>query len=332
MPDLVLPQKKSPLKTLAQSVAEIPLFWYLTSSRWFFNFLKNIFSVGENRSPFRNLSLVGRWLGTLLLLALFLVWLAFPPVCLYQSLRNPSYLIFLISAAVGVLIWRSRQPRRRIAEVTNQPVVNVEDIATKKVRQAAQLDSVKFLTTAHHFSRLENLLRRLEAETPLKVSGASLQVFRAQKVWEIAFEEAVKTGAQYLQLEHLFFGVLGFEEMKEITEQLGLKIEDVHEVIKWMQKQENWSRSPAPPTPSVSGLEQTLEALEYRAFELEKERQVTISYPAVATAIELAAKNFPDQPLPDRARELLEAAVSRVVRAGGNFVGSADVAKLVSGN
>jgi hypothetical protein len=111
---------------------------------------------------------------------------------------------------------------------------------------------------------------------------------------------------------------------------LGLKIEDVHEVIKWMQKQENWSHSSVPPTPLASGLERTLEILEYRAFELEKERQVIISYPAVATAIELAAKFFPDHVLSDKARELLEEAVSRVVNVGGNFVGSADVAKLVS--
>jgi ATP-dependent Clp protease ATP-binding subunit ClpC len=274
MPDLVLPQKKSSLERLVRALAEVPLFWYLAASRWFLTFLKNFLLVLEDRlaitlmarllfAPlFRDPSIVGRLVsffyrllrvifGTLLLascflllLALFTIWLLFPPVCLYQSLQNPLYFIFLLFVAVGVIVWRRRQPRRRIAEVKDSPVIKVEDVATRRVLQAAHLDSVKFLTTAHLFPRLENLLRRLEVEMPLKFSGEPLQVFRSQKVWQIAFEEANQTGADYLRLEHLFFGLLGFEEMRGVSEDLGLKIEDVHETIKWIQKEEEWEHPP----------------------------------------------------------------------------------------
>lgn len=274
MPDLVLPTKKSPLKAVVQAVAEIPLFWYLLTPRWFFNFLKRVVLVLEDRlavtlmvrlifTPlFRDSSLVGRLVSffyrllrilfgilfivfcSLVITAVLLVWLLFPPLCLYQSLQNPSYLVFFLLATAGSLIWRARGPKRRISEVKDEPVVKVEEVATRKVLQVAHLDSTKFLTIAHHFPRLENLLARLEVELPLKVSGGAVQVFRSQKVWQIAFEEAIKSESDYLRLEHLFFGLLGFEEMKGVAEDLSLKIEDVHETIKWIQKQENWRRPP----------------------------------------------------------------------------------------
>ncbi len=559
MPDLVLPQKRSPVQAAVQSIVVIPIFWYVKATQWFVTFLKNFMMAAEDRlaiilmarllfAPlFRDPSIVGRLVGLvyrllriifgtlllascfLLLVALFLVWLAFPPVCVYQSWQSPSYLLFLALAAVGVLVWQARRPKKRLYELQNEPVVKVEDIATRPVLKISKLDSVKFLTTAHHFSRLENLLQRLEVEIPLKVSGNALQVFRSQKVWQIAFEEAVKTGADYLRLEHLFFGVLGFEEMKEVTEQLGLKIEDVDETIKWVLKEEKWEHPPkiwdadfefkgrggvnrsmrarVTPTlnqystdltieaqkgllPKVFGkdkvleqiitvlsraeknnvlllgepgsgktvtvggiaqkileggkdsvlwdkrlvrldvssllagaktrgdtegrltaiieeikaagniilfvdevhnlvmenssarggqavfgalephfsdpslpliaadtfknyrqhiepnaafarifevvelpeanFEQSLEILEYEAWGFEKDREVTISYPALVTAIKMAAKFFHDRVLPDKALDLLDETVSRVAKVEGNFVGSEDVAKLVS--
>ncbi len=533
MPDLVLPQKKPPFKTFLQSILEIPVFWYVKVPRWFFVFLKRVILATEDRlvvtlmarllfTPlFRDPSFAGRLVSffyrllrvilgvlaillcVLILLALLFVWLLFPPVCVYQSLGNPSYLFFLFLAAVGVLTWSARCPRLRIFEVKDQPFVKVEDIATRKVLSSADLDSTQFLTIAHRFPRLEELLRRLEVELPLKVSGPALQVFRDKKVWEIAFREAVETEADYLRLEHLLFGVLGFEEMKEVLEQLGLKIEDVHEAIKWIYQQEKWEGLPkiwggranrsmlARVTPilnqystdltlqqaqgklpkvigkdkvleemitilsrseknnvlllgepgcgktvAVGGIasvlwdkrlvrldissllagtktrgeveerlvaiveeikaagniilfideihslpvavfaalephfsdpalplvaadtfenyrkviepnaafarifeivelpeanfEQSLEILKFEATGFEKDREVIISYPALVTSIKMAAKFFHERVLPDKAIDLLDETVSRVVRVGGDFVGSQDVAKLVS--
>jgi len=324
MPDLVLPSKKSPLKSLAQSVAEIPLFWYLTSSRWFFDFLKNFLLVGEDRL---SVASTARLLFTPLLLgALFLVWLAFPPLCLYHSLRHPAYLSFLVLAGLGVLLWRACRPRFKIAEVKDRPVIQVADITTRGALRLSGLDSVQFLTTAHRLPRLAGLLQRLEVVVPLPVSGGAVQIFRDQRVWEIAVREAFETGSDYVQPEHLFFGVLGFEEMKGTTAGLGIKIEDLHEAIKWRQRRER----PAPVTPPVSGFDSTLEALEYKALGFEKDRGVIISFPALTSAIKLAAEFFPDRPLPDKALELLDEACSRVVKVGGDFVGSSDVARLVS--
>jgi len=274
MPDLILPQKRSPFRLLVQSILRIPHFWYVRCPRWFFPFLKRVSLVVEDRlaillmarllfTPlFHDPSIVGRLLSffyrllrvvggalclvfcCVLLLALFLCWLAFPPLCLYQAFKAPSYFILLLLAAVGVLLWQLRHPRRRISEVKNQPVIKIEEIATRKVLRVSQFDSLRFLTIAHRFPRLNELLRRLEIKLPLRISAPALQVFRDKKVWEIAFREAVETGADYLQLEHLFFGVLGFEEMREVVSNLGLKIEDVHEVIKWLSQQERWKHPP----------------------------------------------------------------------------------------
>ena len=556
MPDLVLPQKHSPFKLFVQSILRIPLFWYAKAPRWFFVFLKRVVLVAEDRlavrlmarlifTPlFRDPSFAGRFvsffyrllrviLGVLIIiliglffLSLFLIWLLFPPVCLYRSFKNPFYLVFLPVAAVGVLVWQLKYPRRRISEVKNQPVIKIEDVATRKVLRVSQLDSVRFLTIAHRFPRLNELLRRLEIKLPLKVSAPALQVFRDKKVWEIAFREAVETGADYLRLEHLFFGVLGFEEMREVTSDLGLKIEDIHETIKWLNQQRRWKHPPriwdpdfefksrggvnrsmlarVTPTlnqystdltlryvqgklPKVIGKEkilekmltilsraeknnvlllgepgcgktvtvggiaqkiieggadpvlwdkrlvrldissllagtktrgeieerlvaiieeiklagniilfideihnlvsqdpttasvfaalephfsdpslpligadtfesyrrfiepqasfarifeivelpeasfgQTLEILKFEAWKLERDREVTISYPALIASIKLAAKFFHDRVLPDKAIDLLDETVSRVVKSEGNFVTAEDVAKLVS--
>ncbi len=275
MPDLVLPQKRSPFKTLTRAVLGTPLFWYLRVPARFLILLKRAAIVLEDRlaiilmarllfTPlFQDPSIVGRLVGffyrllrivfgtlslvscLLLLVALLLAWLIFPPFCLYQMFTtDPLFILPLILAAIVVVIHRARYPKFTIAEVKEGPVVKVDDITTREALRVIDFDAERFLTTAHNFPRLENLLQRLEVEIPLKVSGYALQVFRDKRVWEIAFEEAVKSSADYLRLEHLFFGVLGFEEMKKVLEDIGLKIEDVHEAIKWVFEQEWWARAP----------------------------------------------------------------------------------------
>lgn len=291
MPDLVLPRKRSPFKVLARSVLEIPLFWYL-------------------RVP---VLICKSRLTAVLILP---IWLLFPPLCLFLSFRgNPFFLPPLGLAALAVVVHRARRPKFRIAEVKDKPIVKADDVTTSEALRVIDLDANRFLTTAHHFPRLANLLRRLEVEVPLKVSGGAVQVFRDKRVWEIAFREAVETGADYLQLEHLFFGVLAGEEMKETAENLDLKIEEVHETIKWI-----FGRVP--------NFGQGLENLKFEATRLEKEREVVISYPALVTAVRTAAEFFPEQVLSDKALNLLDEAVSRVVKVGGNFVGSQDVSRL----
>ena len=293
MPDLVLPQKRSPLENLARSILEVPLFWYLRVP----------VLVCKNR---------------LALIPLLLVWLLFPPSCLYMAFREGLVFILpLVLAVLAVVIHRARRPKFRIAEVRDNPIVKVDDIVAREVLRVLDFDATRFLTTAHNFPRLANLLQRLEVEVPLKVSGVAVQVFRDKRVWEIAFREAVETGADYLQLEHLFFGVLACEGMKRTAENLGLKIEEVHETIKWI-----FGRVP--------NFGQALETLKFEATRLEREREVVISYPALVTAVKTAAEFFPDEALSDKALDLLGETVSRVVAVGGTFVGSQDVAKLVS--
>ena len=557
MPDLVLPQKRSPFKALVRSVLGIPLFWYIRVPGRFLILLKRAAIVLEDRlaiilmarllfTPlFRDPSLVGRLvgflyrlfrillgllgllLGVLIILTVFFLWLLFPPFCVYQMFTtDPLFVLPLILAALMVVAHRARHPKFRIAEVKDGPVVKADDITTREALRVLEFDATRFLTTAHNLPRLKNLLQRLEIETPLKVSGYALQVFRDKRVWEIAFEEAVKSSADYLQLEHLFFGVLGFEEMREVLEDLGLKIEDVHEAIKWVFEQERWAKTPKiwdadfdyqsrggvnrsmlsrvtptlnqystdltieaqkgllpkvigkekvldqmitvlsraeknnvlllgepgcgktvavggiaqriveggrdqvlwdkrlvrldissllagvktrgdvegrltaiieeiklagniilfideihslvsddPTTASVftalephfsdpslpliaadtfknyrqqiepraafarifevvelpeANFEQALEILEYEATNFEKERKVTISFSALTTAIKMAAKFFHERVLPDKALDLLDEAVSRVIKVDGTFVGSEDIAKLVS--
>jgi len=172
------------------------------------------------------------FLGVLVLPVLLVFWALFPLFCIYYSLKNHAYLGPLFLSVLGVLAWQWQHPKRNIAEVLGQPLVRLEDIASREVLSVLSLNSQQFLATAHRFPRLKELLRRLEVAVPLKVSGPALQVFRNRKVWEIAFREAVETKAKYLQLEHLFFGVLGIREMREALEQLNLKIEDIHETIK----------------------------------------------------------------------------------------------------
>jgi len=275
MPDIVLPRKRSPLKALIRSVLGIPLFWYIRIPGRFLILLKRATIVGEDRlaitlmtrllfTPlFHDPSIVGRLVGffyrlfriifgTLLIVfcllfitTVLLAWLLFPPFCLYQMLTTDLLFVLpLFLAAIVVVIHRSRYPKFRISEVRDEPVVKADDITTREALRVIDLDATRFLTTAHNFPRLENLLQRLEVPVPLKISGVALQVFRDKRVWEIAFREAVETGADYLQLEHLFFGVLAFEEMKDVVEDLGLKIEDVHEAIKWIYQQEKWGRRP----------------------------------------------------------------------------------------
>ena len=557
MPDLVLPQKRSPLKALIRSVLGVLLFWYLRVPGRFLILLKRTAIVGEDRlaiilmarllfTPlFGDPSVVGRLVGffyrllriifgtlslvscLLLLVALLAFWLLFPPFCLYQMLTaDPLFVLPLFLAAIVVVIHRSRHPKFRIAEVKDSPVVKADDITTHEALRVTDFDATRFLTTAHNFPRLENLLQRLEVKTPLEVSGYALQVFRDKRVWEIAFREAVETKSDYLRLEHLFFGVLAFEEMKEVLEDIGLKIEDVHEAIKWVFEQERWARTPKiwdadfnyqsrggvnrsmmarvtptlnqystdltieaqkgllprvigkdkvleqmitvlsraeknnvlllgepgcgktvavggiaqkileggrdqvlwdkrlvrldvssllagaktrgdvegrltaiieeikaagniilfideihglvsddPTTASVltalephfsdsslplvaadtfenyrqhiepraafarifeivelpeANFEQSLDVLKYEATNFEQDRGVIISFPALATSIKMAAKFFHDRVLPDKALDLLDETVSRVVRVEGDFVGSQDVAKLVS--
>ncbi len=557
MPDLVLPQKHPPLKALITSVLGVPLFWYIRVPGRFLILLKRAAVVGEDRlaitlmarlliTPlFGDPSIVGRLVGffyrllrivfssliivfcLLFIFALLLAWLLFPPFCLYQMLTtDPLFVLPLFLVAIVVVVHRARYPKFRISEVKDSPVVTADDITTREALRVIDFDATRFLTTAHNFPRLENLLQRLEVEFPLKVSGLGLQVFRDKRVWDIAFREAVETQAKYIRLEHLFFGVLAFEEMKDTVEYLGLKIEDVHEAIKWVFEQERWARTPkiwdvdfdyqsrggvnrsmlARVTPTlnqystdltieaqkgllprvigkdkvleqmitvlsraeknnvlllgepgcgktvaVSGLaqmiveggrdqvlwdkrlvrldissllagvktrgdvegrltaiieeiklagniilfidethnlvsedpttaaafaalethfsdpsspliaadtfgnyrkfiephaafarifeivelpeanfEQSLEILKYEATEFEKDRGVVISYPALTSAIQFAAKFFHERVLPDKALDLLDEAVSRVVKVNGNFVGSEDVAKLVS--
>jgi len=560
MPDLVLPQKHPPLKALISSVLGVPLFWYIRVPGRFLILLKRAAIVGEDRlaitlmvrlllTPlFGDPSIVGRLVGffyrllrivfssliiifcLLFIFILLLVWLLFPPFCLYQMLTaDPLFILPLFLVAIAVVIHRGRYPKFRINEVKDFPVVKVDDIVSREALRVIDFDATRFLTTAHNFPRLENLLQRLEVEVPLKVSGLGLQVFRDKRVWDIGFREAVETQAKYIQLEHLFFGVLAFEEMKDTVEYLGLKIEDVHEAIKWVFEQEQWARTPkiwdadfdyqsrggvnrsmmarvtstlnqystdltlrqaqgelpkvigkdkvlgqmitvlsraeknnvlllgepgCGKTVAVGGIaqkileggrdqvlwdkrlvrldissllagaktrgdvegrltaiieeiklagniilfideihnlisddpsarggqatlaalephfsdpslpliaadtfknyrqhiepraafarifeivelpeanfEQSLEILKYEAREFEKDRGVTISFPALTSAIKMAAKFFHERVLPDKALDLLDEAVSRVIKVNGNFVGSEDVAKLVS--
>ena len=291
MPDLVLPRKRSPFQDLARSILEVPLFWYISVP----------VLVCKSR---------------LALIPLLPIWLLFPPSCFYMAFREgPLFILPLVLAALAVVVHRARRPRFRIDEVKDNPIVKVDEVTTREALRVIDFDATKFLTMAHNFPRLANLLQRVEAEVPLKVSGGAVQVFRDKRVWEIAFREAVETGADYLRLEHLFFGVLACEEMRETAENLGLKIEEVHETIEWIFG-------------ANSG--RALEALKVEATRLEKEREVVISYPALVAAVKTAAEFFPDDALSDKVLNLLDEAVSRVVKVGGTFVSSQDVSKLVS--
>jgi len=278
MPDLVLPRKRSLFQDLARSILEVPLFWYI-------------------RVP----ALVCG--SRLALVPLLPIWLLFPPSCLYMALREgPLFILPLVLAALAVVVHRSLRPKFRVAEVKDKPIVRADEVTTREALRVIDFDATKFLTTAHNFPRLAGLLQRLEVAVPLQVSGAAVQVFRDKRVWEIAFREAVETGADYLRLEHLFFGVLACEEMRETAEKLGLKMEEVHETIEWIFG-------------ANSG--RALEALKVEAARLERGREVVISYPALVAAAKTAA--------PGKALNLLDEAVSRVVAVGGTFVGSQDV-------
>lgn len=291
MPDLVLPRKRFPFRTFARSILEVPLFWYIRVPSRLWALLKNATNDGKNR----------------LVAGLILpIWLLFPLSCLYLSFREgPFFILPLVLAATVVVVYRSQRPRFRVAEVKDSPIVKADDVTAHEALRVVDFDATKFLTMAHNFPRLANLLQRLEVEVPLKVSGAAVQVFRDKRVWEIAFREAVETGADYLQLEHLFFGVLACEEMRETAENLGLKMEEVHETIEWIFG-------------ANSG--RALEALKVEATRLEKEQEVVISYPALVAAAKTAA--------PDKALNFLDEATSKVVKRGGTFVGSKDVSRL----
>ncbi len=273
-----MPRKRSLFQDLARSILEVPLFWYI-------------------RVP----ALVCG--SRLALVPLLPIWLLFPPSCLYMALREgPLFILPLVLAALAVVVHRSLRPKFRVAEVKDKPIVRADEVTTREALRVIDFDATKFLTTAHNFPRLAGLLQRLEVAVPLQVSGAAVQVFRDKRVWEIAFREAVETGADYLRLEHLFFGVLACEEMRETAEKLGLKMEEVHETIEWIFG-------------ANSG--RALEALKVEAARLERGREVVISYPALVAAAKTAA--------PGKALNLLDEAVSRVVAVGGTFVGSQDV-------
>ena len=293
-----MPRKRSPFKALTRSILEVPLFWYICVPSRLLVLLKTAAVASKSR------------LAAALILP---IWLLFPPSCFYMAFREGLLFILpLVLAALAVVVHRARRPRFRIDEVKDNPIVKVDEVTTREALRVIDFDATKFLTMAHNFPRLANLLRRLEAEVPLKVSGGAVQVFRDKRVWEIAFREAVETGADYLRLEHLFFGVLACEEMRETAENLGLKIEEVHETIKWI-----FGRAP--------NFGQALEDLKFEATRLEKEREVVISYPALVAAVKTAAEFFPEQVLSDKALSLLDEAVSRVVAVGGIFVSSQDV-------
>lgn len=204
-----------------------------------------------------------------------------------------------------LVVFVRRRPRYRLAEVQSRPIVNVADVSTSQVLKAARLDSTRFLITAHLHPNLLRLLQKLETEVPLRTSEPALQVFRDRKVWEIAFREAVETGAEFLQLTHLLFGVLALEEMREVLSQLSLKIEDVHETLKWMSK--------SPGEFGVSKLEQ----LKSRARGLEGEHSVLITYPVLLKVME----KQPDDPI-----KLLVEVVSAALRSGRTLVSSEDFA------
>lgn len=203
-----------------------------------------------------------------------------------------------------VFVFLVRKPRYRLSQVQERPIVSVADVCGPQVLKVAQLDSSRFLVIAHRHPGLLKILQKLEVEIPLRTSEPALQVFRDRKVWEIAFCEAVETGSEFLELEHLFFGVLALEEMKGVLTRLNLKVEDIHETLKWVFK--------PPDEFGVSILEQ----LKSRARELEEERGVLITYPALLKIAELDPKNH---------IKLLVKATSEVLRSGQTLVSSKDV-------
>lgn len=201
-----------------------------------------------------------------------------------------------------VFFWR--RPRYRITETRGRSVISVADVSTSEVLQAAKLDSTRFLVTAHHHPRLLRLLQKLEVDVPLRTSETPLQVFRDRKVWDNAFHVAVETGAEFLQIEHLFFGVLALEEMRGVLGQLNLRIDTIHETLKW--EGEPKSQNPI----------RALDVLKARARELEEEHGVLITYQALLETIE----RQPEDPV-----KLLVKIVSAALRSGQTLIRSPQI-------
>jgi ATP-dependent Clp protease ATP-binding subunit ClpC len=274
MPEIILPTPRLRLKTLPLSFLNLPFFYYYQTPWRFFSFLKRFTLVLEDRLAilvmaellfvplFRDPSIVGRavsfvyrilrvvfgttflLLADLLLLILFLLWLILPPFLVLFSLREPRSLLPLIFVLLIVWWYASRRPRYQISEIEKQPLVRVDEVATRKVLAVLGLDSNQFLSLAHRFPRIRNLLQRLEVELPLKFSSSPLKIFRDRRVWEIAFREALETNADYLRTDHLFFGALAFEEMQDVSEQLNIKIEDLKGVLIWVYQMDYWRHPP----------------------------------------------------------------------------------------
>lgn len=183
-------------------------------------------------------------LADLLLLVVLLLWLLLPPLSVLLSFRESRALLPFIFVLLIVWWYVSRRPHCQISEIKEMPLVRINEVATRKLLAVLGLDSNQFLSLAHRLPRIRNLLQRLEVELPLKFSSSPLKIFRDRRVWEIAFREALETDADYLRTDHLFFGALAFEEMKDVAEQLNIKIEDLKGVLTWVYQMDYWEHPP----------------------------------------------------------------------------------------
>lgn len=305
MPEIILPTRRPRLKVFFYSLLDLPLFWYCRAPSRFFSFFKNR------------------------LVAVFVLplWLLLPPLLIILSFRDSRASLSLVFVLITAWWYVFRHPRYRLSEVKDSPLVKIDEVATRKVLALLDLDSNQFLSLAHRFPRIKNLLQRLEVELPLKFSASPLKIFRDHRVWEIAFREALETNADYLRTDHLFFGALAFEEMQHVLSQLNLKIEDLKGVLTWIYQLEH-----SAPVRMASGasFEQTLEILKFTAGQLEREHRITVSYFALTVAIESAAQIFSEKGLPDRAVGLLNEAAALARKAERVFVSRGDVVRLVS--
>lgn len=77
--------------------------------------------------------------------------------------------------------------------------------------------------------------------------------------------------------------------------------------------------------------EESVEIIEYQTFELERiNKKVKIAFPAIRASVEMSDRLIYERVLPDKALDILEAAVLTKQNAGGGVVGEEEIAEVVA--